>query len=254
MTDMQWKSFVEYRNGLREYCESKRNLYEELKELQKAARVKENGDYPLENPLVYNTAYDDVTRDDETNLIVIGDNPGKDEQLDANRKYLVGLSGKIACGFFQKNPELGVDFRKSTIIMNKTPVHTAKTNQIKYLLKNGSSDVVDLIEESQVKMAKMAHELHSKLIEGCAAGKQKCQLWLVGYAELKPRGIFQKYRDELVSCYSESDWEYVRVFQHFSMNRFTVDLSAYREKNPGLTLGESLAGLGEAHRKEIFGR
>ena len=31
-----------------------------------------------------------------------------------------------------------IDFRKNVIIVNKTPVHTAKTKQLKYLYKNGS--------------------------------------------------------------------------------------------------------------------
>lgn len=254
MNEKQWNAFCRYRDGLKEYCLGKKDLYDELFRLQKEARVKENGDYPLENALVYNTAYDDVKQSDDIKLIVIGDNPGKDEQLDINRKYLVGQSGKIAAGFFSRNPELGIDFRKNALIMNKTPVHTAKTNQIKYLLKNGSEAVVELLEESQVVMARMACELHRSLVSACDEGMERCELWLVGYAELKNRGIFQKYRDELLEGYEDDIWSFVKVYQHFSMNRFTIDLAAFRQKNPGLSLRESLEKLGEFHRKEIFGK
>ena len=59
---------------------------------------------------------DRLTPDDEIKLIVIGDNPGKDEQLTKNQRYLVGQAGKIADGFFKRNPELGIDFRKNVVI------------------------------------------------------------------------------------------------------------------------------------------
>ena len=101
--------------------------------LQKAAYEKDTPEYPLENAVVYNTSLDSVTEEDDIHLIVVGDNPGKEEQFEKNRKYLVGQSGRIAEGFFRRNEELNTDFRKNVIILNKTPLHTAKTKHLNYL-------------------------------------------------------------------------------------------------------------------------
>ncbi len=255
MTDGQWNAFCEYKENLRKKCGQWLNLADRLSPLQKAAAEKDTPEYPLETSVVYNTAYDEIQKEDEIKLIVIGDNPGKDEQLKKNRRYLVGQSGKIADGFFRRNPELGVDFRKNVIIMNKTPVHTAKTSHLKYLLKNGGQEIAELIEQSQREMAEMAARLHQELIEQKSPGEKSAQLWLVGYAELKGRGLFLSYRDVLKNAYhGKTTWDDVFVFQHFSMNRFLVDLKDFRASNDGLSLEESLKKLGHQHRDEIFGK
>jgi len=224
-------------------------------------------------------------------MIVIGDNPGKDEQLSINNRYLVGQSGKIADGFFRRNPELQTDFRKNVVILNKTPVHTAKTHHLRSLQK-ADPEIAKLIEISQLWMAEHTAKLHRALWENGANRKQdarsradtvgikigECfnppQLWLVGYAELKEKGIFAPYRDALKAAYAGSDaWKSVFVYQHFSMNRFLIDLKAYQKnraadgggkKTHGNKKGAALSGtnaslardlekLGEYHRKEIFG-
>ena len=254
MTKNQWNAFCEYRENLRKKCDSWLTLSEELKPLQTEASKKDTPAYPLETPVVYNSAYEEINAEDEIKLIVIGDNPGKDGQLKKNRRYLVGQSGKIADGFFKRNPELGIDFRKNVIIMNKTPVHTAKTSHLKYLLKNGSEEIVSLILESQKEMAEMASKLHQSLVEEKSPGEKSTQLWLVGYAELKGKGLFLPYRDVLKNAYhGKSAWDEVFVFQHFSMNRFLVDLKDFRKNNGNLSLEESLKKLGHQHRDEIFG-
>ena len=164
MTTVQFNIFSDFRNDFRTYC---KKLSEEFSSilipLQKNAAQKDTPDYPLENPVVYNTALDEITEQSQIRLIVIGDNPGKDEQLSKNQKYLVGQSGKIAASFFQKNPEFNTDFRKNAIILNKTPVHTAKTKHIKFLLSNGDEKIQKLILESQVYMAQKTAELHISL-------------------------------------------------------------------------------------------
>ena len=70
----------------------------------------------------------------------------------------MGQSGKIAEGFFRKNPELQTDFRKNVIILNKTPVHTAKTKHLNELSKNETAKKIIL--ESQIWMAQKTAELH----------------------------------------------------------------------------------------------
>ncbi|MBR1912855.1 MAG: hypothetical protein IJ828_10950 [Treponema sp.] len=252
MTDVQYQAFCEYRDKMKSLCGQWLALSDELRPLQVAAALKDTPEYPLETSVVYNKAYDEITKDSDIKLIVIGDNPGKEEQLSANNRYLVGQSGRIAEGFFRRNPELGIDFRKNVVIMNKTPVHTAKTTHLKYLAAHGSDRVKRLLHESQLDMARLAAELHQKL--------ETAQLWLVGYSELKGKGLFLQYRDALLQCYRNADgsmkesWDSVFVFQHFSMNRFLIDLSQHqKEESASALLSDALAFIGSKHRKEIFG-
>lgn len=251
MTDAQWKYFCEFKDQFKNKVEEWKRAYPALTELQReAALLAKTPEYSFETSVVYNRALDEVTPQDDIKLIVIGDNPGKDEQLAKNNKYLVGQAGKIAEGYFRKNPELGVDFRKNVIILNKTPVHSAKTAQLKTIAKQGGAEIAALIEESQIWMAQKTAELHAAL---------KTELWLVGYSELKEKGIFGAYRDTLrdtlkTNCGAQA-WERVFVFQHFSMNRFSIDLSDFikakkKEKAP---LESNIHELGLLHRKEIFG-
>lgn len=256
MTQEAFDAVCRYRDDIKSLCVSYDGIKAELESLvgqineEYNAKNNVNIVYPLENLVVYNTAYDDIKQDDLISLIVVGDNPGQKEQLNENRKYLVGQSGKIAQGFFAKNAELGIDFRKNTLITNKTVIHTAKTVQLKLLAKKGSSCVQEAIKESQVKMARLTATLHQSL---CKSG-QECRLWLVGYSELKAKGIFSLYREQLKSSYSEDKdaWEKVFVYQHFSMNRFLVDLKSYQKDNPQSKLQNLLDGLGTLRKKEIF--
>ena len=136
MTEKQWESFCQFKKDLKLKVEEWTAAAPELMELQKAAAQQTKTPlYPFETSVVYNRDYDRITKDDDIHLIVIGDNPGKDEQLAKNNRYLVGQAGKIAEGFFKKNPNLGTDFRKNVIIVNKTPIHSAKTNQLKRMVK-----------------------------------------------------------------------------------------------------------------------
>lgn len=252
MTKNQWNVFCEYKNQLKKYCDEWTQKFgKELMPLQMTASVKDTPEYPLENPVVYNTAYDDITENDEIKLIVVGDNPGKEEQLDCNKKYLVGQSGRIADGFFKRNPELEIDFRKNVIIMNKTPVHTAKTSHLKYLIRNGSEGIRNLIEESQKKMAELTFNLQKSLNENST--DFRTQMWLVGYAELKNKGLFLAYRDVMKNLYSGTEfWNDLYVYQHFSMNRFIVDLKKFCETNAEESVKSALQILGHQHRDEIF--
>ena len=260
MTDLQWKIFCEFKTAYKNIIDEWALRVPDLQALQKRVAA-ECGTpaYSFETPIVYNRALDDIKPADDIKLIVIGDNPGKEEQLFCNNRYLVGQAGRIAEGYFKRNPGLGVDFRRNVIILNKTPVHSAKTAQLKMMAKCGGADLASLLEESQIWCAKETAKLHINL---CEAGKKDgavCpELWLVGYSELKEKGIFAKYRDELYSTYKNAPfsegWNSVYVFQHFSMNRFTIDLSDYMKKNDceERSLQECIHSLGEIHKKEIF--
>ena len=258
MTDLQWKFFEAFKIESRAKVQEWMSMTDVLIPLQKKA-AEDCGVpfYPIETSVVYNTDLEKIKKEDDIRLIVIGDNPGKSEQLKEKQAYLVGQAGKIAEGYCRRNPEIDVDFRKNVIILSKTHVHRDKTANLKQIIKEGGEKVAASIEESQIWMAQKTAELMANLIYGAEFEEQKPELWLVGYAELKGKGIFVKYRDCLKeSCLKcgEEVWNRVYVFQHFSMNCFTKDL-ANRIEDGTLTvkgLKNQIHQLGEFHRKEIF--
>ena len=255
MKHTQWDIFCEFRDTFKKQCQEWNISFQDvLQPLQRAVAI-DTPYYPVETSVVYNNSLNDVQPEDDIKAIIIGDNPGKDEQRSYNRRYLVGQSGKIAASFYAKNPELGIDFRKNTIILNKTPVHTAKTIHLRSLAK-GNSAVSKLIVDSQVWMAKKTAALHQQLLAASCSDSLPCELHIVGYGELKNKGIFIPYRDALHAAYKENPqaWESVRVYQHYSMNRFSIDLKSFAEKNniSELPLAEQLAAVRKFHRDEIF--
>ncbi|MCR5046584.1 MAG: hypothetical protein K6A42_08405 [Treponema sp.] len=255
MDKNQFDAFKIFCDDYKKKCEEWSALSSSLIPLQKRAAKDDTPDYPIQTPVVYNKALDQIQEDDQIKIIVIGDNPGKDEQLAVNNKYLVGQAGKIAEGFFKRHPSLGIDFRKNAIILNKTPVHSAKTKHLKFIAAQNAA-ARDLILQSQLWLAKKTAWLSEKIA---------AQIWLVGYAELKDKGIFAPYRDQLKKAAQEESgaaWENLFVFQHFSMNRFLIDLRDFCAKEGGLdpsggfdesALAKKIAALGKRHRDEIFG-
>lgn len=247
MTKSQWEYFASFRNRFREQCRIWVQMAEGwLAALQTEAVEADQNPYPLETPIVYNRTLDEVNIDDVIRLIVVGDNPGKNEQLARNQRYLVGQAGKLGESFFRGNPELGIDFRKNTIILNKTPIHSARTHQLAHLQKKGGTRFSLLFKETQIWMARETAMLQKNL---------GCELWLVGYGELGSKGLFSVYADELTRQYeSEADFvrgcNAVKLYQHFSMNRFSIDLKQGYMKN--LSLEDNLRALGFAHRNEIL--
>lgn len=257
MTNFQWECFNKFRNTFKDMVTQWKNQAKSLILVQeKAMDFFKNVDYELQTPIVYNTALDEITQNDEIKLIVIGDNPGKDEQLAKNQKYLVGQAGKLGNNFFKNHEELGIDFRKNVIILNKTPIHSAKTNQLKKFATFGGKEIEDLLKQTQIWMAQETAKLHQKLLQG-SENKDFPQLWLVGYSELKEKGIFTEYKNELKKQYQTSEeaknaWDNVFVYQHFSMNRFSIDLKEFSTENKNLDLKTQLKTLGKKHKDEIF--
>lgn len=259
----QWQYFQDFKsrfyNQIQKWLVYSQKL--DLPKLQQQAAILDKvPPYSIENPIVYNTALEDISQQSDIRLIVIADNPGKEEQLNKNQKYLVGLAGKIASGYFQKNPQLNIDFRKNTIILNKTPIHSAKTKELNKIIQlapqNHKKEIQDLITESQIWMAQETAKLHQKLLQG-SENKDYPQLWLVGYSELKEKGIFTDYKNELKKQYQTSEeakkaWANVFVYQHFSMNRFSIDLKEFSTENKNLDLKTQLKTLGKKHKDEIF--
>ncbi len=282
MNTAQWNAFSSFRETFKQRCNDWNNAYAaELQPLQRAAAQKDTPPYPLETAVVYNTALDELTSESRITYIVIGDNPGKDEQKKENQRYLVGQSGKLAHRFFSLHPELKTDFRRNVIILNKTPIHTAKTAHLRALAKQGGDRIRALIDETTHWMATETARLHQALSNAADADSPAPELWLVGYTELRERGLFVGYRDTLKSAYCDSHagscgqtaaaWQAVRVFRHFSMNQFSIELnktlkadtplqgapntgaSLQSTPNTSTPLQSALTAIGIQHRTEIFG-
>jgi hypothetical protein len=199
--------------------------------------------YSVDTPVVYNTALDDVDVSAEIKLILVGDNPGRREQAAENRRYLVGPSGKIAENFFKKEVALGIDFRKNVLILNKTPVHTPRTADLRDLCSLGGEKTRRVIDASQTKMARLLADFFRAL---------RVPVWITGYSEMRKRGIFERYTADMGDLVRRGaiDKDYLFLYRHFSMNQFTIDL---RQKTPpGRSTTETLRAIGTEYRKRIL--
>ncbi len=195
-------------------------------------------DYRVETPIVFNSAWDKVEAHDNIRIVLVADNPGLNEQRAEKRAYLVGQSGRLAEGLFRR--ELSIDFRKDVLILNKSPIHTPKTKELTGLLPTYQ----ELLTESQVYMASLCAR---------AASLLGAQLWITGYSEFGPRGIFRPFALALPEQTRAAalDPERVLVFRHFSMNQFSGDLK--RKRLPGEGAMDALRRIGAEYRKEKLG-
>ena len=290
MTDLQWNAFLDFKTQFNNYCNNLKKYSFLLTQIQ-LELANNKLDYKIENPICYNSDLDKITKDSNIKLIIVADNPGKNEQLSINKKYLIGLAGKLCKNFFASHKELNIDYETEVIVLNKTPVHSAKTKQLQGIdkaLKNFYAPLNNLILDSQLFMAKITCDLFKALsgnenFDGQSQSKENAtslesphnrehlqnqeqppfksqnlpsdepKLFLVGYSELKNNGIFVPYKNELkqllinTNCYNN-----LFVFQHFSMNRFSIDLKNYCSQNPNRSFTENLYALGTLHKNEIF--
>lgn len=229
-----------------------------LLEAQERLRAKQGyDDYRVETSIVYNRALDDISPDDEIKVILVADNPGKKEQLAVNNRYLVGQSGKLAEGWFRR--ELGIDFRREVLILNKTPVHTPKTAELDILAKSSGLHrhrLEALLAGSQAAMADLAWRLYVALCGTGSSGtlSKGPVLWISGVGELRKGGLFEIYRDELFRRLARSSPEERRgvwAFNHFSMNQFAIEIK--RKAKLGTPIAEELARIGPENRVRVFG-
>ncbi len=211
-----------------------------LADAQRALAAETGDDYPIETPVVYNRALDDVGPDDSIAWLVVADNPGKREQEAALNRYLVGRSGMMAERFFKR--ELGVDFRREVIIINKTPVHTPKTAQLRRLIRLYPESRT-VIEESQRYMAAMVPAL-----QACLAAR----VWVMGLSELRPGGLFGPWQLALREAYAQAAApDTVFGFNHFSMGSFAGELK--KKRRPGESTPEAVLRIGAENRARILG-
>jgi hypothetical protein len=214
---------------------------------QKLAKLRTGPAYTVETAVVYNQALDETGPGDDIKLILVADNPGRREQAAENRRYLVGPSGKIAENFFRNNPELGIDFRKNVLILNKTPIHTPRTAELRELCRMGGPVLEEALWDSQLTMVRILGEF-------CRCLKD-APVWIIGYSEMKPKGIFETYTNALGELAAAKIggvplWERIFFYRHFSMNQFTIDL--HQQALPKETVPETLERIGTAYRERIL--
>ena len=204
-------------------------------------------EYAIETPVVYNRALDGIRPGDGIPWIVVADNPGKREQEAGMNRYLVGRSGLVAERFFAR--ELGIDFRRQVLIINKTPVHTPKTVQLRALVRlyPAARAVVD---DSQRFMASMV-----PVLQACFGAK----VWVMGLSELRPGGLFEPWRLALADAYARAGESGsggrlsgdVYGFNHFSMGSFATDLK--RRRLPGESVPDTVMRIGAENRARVLG-
>ncbi|MDR3356076.1 MAG: uracil-DNA glycosylase family protein [Spirochaetaceae bacterium] len=244
MTESAYKALCECRDKFRAITEEIQAALPCLQKLQQSLVDGRKGPrYKVETPVVYNTALDELGPSSDIRLILVGDNPGRREQAAENRRYLVGPSGKIAENFFRKEAVLCLDFRKNVLILNKTPVHTPRTADLRELCGMGGETTRRVIETSQESMARLLADFYRAL---------RVPVWITGYSEMRRHGVFERYTDELEAATRRGglDRESVYLYRHFSMNQFTIDL---RQKTPpGVPIAQTLPAIGAAYREKIL--
>jgi hypothetical protein len=173
---------------------------------------------------------------------------------------------------------MGIDFRKNVIILNKTPIHTPRTIELKDLEKiyqkdtpppskssqndilplpnssrndisppplrggiEGGGDFPSTLNKSQQIMAEILLDFQKALSQN----GRIMPIWITGYSEMGPKGLFSPYTKALQEIYKNETVlkEEIYIYRHFSMNQFTIDLKQKARE------GIDLKGLGKMYRK-----
>ena len=208
----------------------------------------QNLNYKLVRTIVYNSHLDKIKPGD-IKIILVGDNPGMNEQ--AENAYLVGKSGKMAANFFKEVYDY--DFYKNILIMNKTPVHTKSTSQLKEIYKT----YPEFLETSQRYMAELVFKFSSIL---------KVPVFVTGFAGCRtPDGIWLKKSKKGYNLNSQTApffFEQLKVsfrnnhgnlflFKHFSYGNFYRDIKAFITQ--GVKTEDAVLQTGMIYRNELFG-
>ncbi|MCA1949230.1 MAG: hypothetical protein LDL24_01550 [Treponema sp.] len=263
MTESQWIRFQKVRHDYKTYIDELSSALPDLSAvLSQLVAARSGPAYPIETPVVYNHALDDIGPDKQIKIILVADNPGRREQSAAERRYLVGPSGKLADGFFRQYPELGIDFRKHVLILNKSPIHTPRTGELRDLARLGGPNIEQAIKESQYAMARFIHQFHEIFAD-------EAKLWIIGYSELGKGKLFEPFTNALLNAYSVNNTgaspagaarqiekpsllkNSIYLYRHFSMNQFSADFK--KQRQAGESAEETLHRIGIQYRAKIFG-
>jgi uracil-DNA glycosylase len=157
----------------------------------------------------------------EVRFILVGDNPGKEEQK--AKRYLIGTAGQGARRFFEETAHLVDSFDRQVMVLNKTPFFTPSTMDLGEL-----SEVEALLEESQKYMAQLMVRFQQIL---------GCPLWVTGFggcrnakgdwnfktAKSRPLAPFFKALREEIEKSKVAD-DKLGFFKHFSYAHFQKDI------------------------------
>lgn len=247
MTKSAWDAFYTTKERLKTLCA-------EWNEKHKDELSKYFGPLPAGDYSVFNSDLDKIKESTEIKLLLLGDNPGKVEREKENLRYLAGPAGKLGKRFFSTHKDLGIKFPDDAIVLNKTPFFTPRTRDLKDLILSSSDDLKKDILSSMAIMASAASRIHKALALGSP-------LWITGYSEMGRGRVFFPFSNQLLKDYDggrDPAWEWVGVFQHFSMNRFLIDYNQYKKNKSEkgvifCNTPAALSALGKDHRVKIFG-
>lgn len=245
MTLLQWDLFQKFRNSYKTYIDELTQGLPQLPAfLSQLIGGRLGPSYLLETPVVYNHALEDIQKESIIKLILVADNPGRREQAAHEQRYLVGPAGKLAEGFFKKHPELGIDFRQHVLILNKTPIHTPRTVELRDLARLGGSEIEKAIRDSQAAMARFIYQCHEIFSPGA-------ELWIIGYSEMGRGKLFETFTETLARLYTDKKQKELYLYRHFSMNQFAIDFA--KQVSAGESTQETLHRIGDQYRRRLFG-
>lgn len=247
MTETQWIEFQKLRQSYKRYIdELSRSLPQLGRLISQLLEERSVLTYPVETPIVYNQALEQVNKDSQIKLILVADNPGQREQSAEYRRYLVGPSGKLADSFFRKHSDLGINFHQQVLILNKTPIHTPRTGELRDLERLGGHEITLALEQSQREMACLAYQFH-------ALFAPETDLWIIGYSEMGRGKLFEAFTETLQTAYAENSRsnKSIYLYRHFSMNQFSIDFN--KQHLASESTRETLQRIGYQYRKRILG-
>jgi len=173
---------------------------------------------------VYNNALDRITEEDDINFIIVGDNPGKDEK--EKGEYFVGRAGQLCRKFFKETLEIE-DFDKTVIVLNKTPISTAKTLD----LTNETKFPKEMVAETQCWMAEFSVNLYDALVS--AFNRRTFTYQIIGSSLFAPGKLFEPFAKSLEENLYRIDYHRIDlmpcVFKHFSYGHFMKDWNRYND-------------------------
>ena len=87
---------------------------------------------------------------------------------------------------------------------------------------------------------------------GISSIKAISEVYNIPIASVTSLEVLAEASEKSQTSGAHSVWKDVYVFQHFSMNRFSIDLNSFMDKKKNLSLGEAIHELGKIHKEEIM--
>ncbi|MCK5677613.1 MAG: hypothetical protein KAH72_03980 [Flavobacteriaceae bacterium] len=192
--------------------------------------------------IIFNKHLENINFED-VKYILIGDNPGKDEK--EQNEYLIGDSGIVIRLFFENF--LVKNFDKEVLVLNKTPIATNTTDDLKNIkakkiLKKSQLYIADLIYEiSKINDMKI-------IIMGISSCRNRKGKWNL-QSKSKTAYFCSFFKQIQYKFQKDEDKSKLFFIKHFSRNQFFKDFKINNYRNrPRKTFFE----IGERYRDELF--